>query len=159
MTIRKAVLSSALVLALAAGGLAGLAGAPASAAQADVKLVDVTGIVSGSPERVQFYGKARVTSRLAPDPDFNSPTLVLTIDMTPVIGIGAQSFDRYFVPSPEIIQRRVASSHDIIFSFPFLEDSQEGLQARAGKANFSLSFDVNTGEVTAATATVGSLPN
>ena len=161
MKFHKAVLSAAFVLGIA--GAAGVAwiggGAPAQAAPLNFTLVDVSGTVTGTPESVEFSGKAKVGSRLAPDPDFNSPRFVLTIDMTDVNGTGSLTGKKYVVPTEEVVQRRVAASHMVSFSFPFVENGKEGLTARAGKANFSLSFDMNTGVVTAATASVGSLPN
>src|SRR5687767_5469167 len=53
--------------------------------------VPIKGVVSGSPESVTFSGNAVVKSRLAPDPDFNRPRLVLTIDLSSVAGIGSTS--------------------------------------------------------------------
>ena len=159
MNFRKAVLSSAFVVAVA--GAAGIAwiggGAPAQAAPMNFTLVDVSGIVTGSPESVSFSGKARVGSRLAPDPDFNSPRFVLTIDMSEVNGTGTSTQKKYVVPSTEVVQRRVASSHVVTYSFPFVENGKDGLSARAGKVSFTLSFNMDTGTVTAASGSVGSL--
>ena len=159
MKFRKAILSSAFALAIA--GAAGVAwiggGAPAQAAPMNFTLVDVSGTVTGTPESVSFAGKAKLGSRLAPDPDFNSPRFVLTIDMSDVDGTGSLTGKKYVVPSEEVVQRRVAASHVVTFSFPFVENGKDGLTARAGKVSFTLSFDVNTGVVTAASASVASL--
>ena len=159
MKLRKAVLSSAFALAIA--GAAGMAwiggGASAYAEPMNFRLVDVNGTVTGSPESVAFSGKAKVGSRLAPDPDFNVPRYVLTIDMSDVAGTGSLTGKKYLVPTEEVVQRRAAASHVVTFSFPFVEIGRPGLEARAGKVSFTLSFDVNTGVVTAASASVASL--
>ena len=159
MNIRKTAVSSALALAIA--GAAGMAwvggGAPAQAAPMNFTLVEVSGIVTGTPESVAFSGKAKVGSRLAPDPDFNSPRYVLTIDMTDVSGTGSMTGKKYVVPSSEVVQRRAAAAHVVTFSFPFTENGKNALTGRAGKASFSLSFDVNTGVITAANGSIDSL--
>jgi hypothetical protein len=159
MNFRKAVLSSTFVLAIA--GVASVAwvggGAPAQAAPMNFTLVDVSGTVTGDPESVTFSGKARVGSRLAPDPDFNSPRFVLTIDMSNVNGTGTMTQKKYDVAATEVVQRRVASSHVVTYSFPFVENGKDGLEARAGKVSFALSFNLDTGMVTAASGSVGSL--
>src|SRR5687768_193757 len=124
MKLRKAVLSSAFLVAIA--GAAGIAwiggGAPAYAEPMNFTLVDVNGTVSGTPESVAFAGKAKVGSRLAPDPDFNSPRYVLMIDMSDVSGTGSMTGKKYVVPSEEVVQRRVAASHVVTYSFPFVEN-------------------------------------
>jgi hypothetical protein len=122
-------------------------------------LVPVRGIVSGSPESVSFSGNAMVSSRLAPDPDFNRPRVVLTLDLTGVIGVGSTSGAKYAVSATEVTHRGVAASHKVEFPFPFKASvSSSAATARTGVASFVLDFDVNTGAVTGASASVSS-PN
>jgi hypothetical protein len=140
-------------LALLAAGLC------CSGAFAQGTMVPVKGVVSGAPESVTFSGEARVSSRLAPDPDFNRPRLVLTIDLTGVAGVGSATGAKYVVYGPEMTQRHVAASHSVEFTFPFKDvKSPTEMTARTGVASFVLDFDVNTGVVTKASGSV-STPN
>ena len=120
--------------------------------------VAIKGVVSGSPESVSFAGQAKVSSRLAPDPDFFKPRLVLSIDLREVSGIGSTSGAKYVISGPELVQRGVAASHTIEITFPFRRSASAGLSARSGVASFVIDFDVNTGAVTGASGNVSS-PN
>ena len=127
-----------------------------TAAQADPVPVAVAGIVEGSPENVSFQGSARVASRLAPDPDFGRPRLVLTFDLTGVAGTGMQTGATYVVHGPEIVQRVVAATHSVAFLFPFNNTgTNDTSRARSGSAAFQLTFNTATGAITNATATIG----
>lgn len=130
--------------------------APAPAAQA--LLVPVNGVVSGTPESVTFSGSAKVASRLARDPDFNRPRLVLRIDLRDVSAVGA-SGAKYAIFGPELVAREVAASHTVEFTFPFKASSAaSGATARTGVASFALDFDTATGGLTGASGGV-STPN
>src|SRR5687767_3317748 len=123
------------------------------------KLVTVSGIVSSAPESVSFSGQAKVSSRLAKDPDFNKPRLVLMIDLSGIAGVGSTTGASYVVYGPEMVQRPVAASHSVEFTFPFKDvKSPTQMTARTGVASFVLDFDVNTGAVTKASGSVSS-PN
>jgi hypothetical protein len=118
-------------------------------------LVPIKGTVSGSPESVSFSGEAKVSSRLAPDPDFNKPRLVLTIDLTGVGGVGSTTGAKYVISGPELVQRGVAASHAVEITFPFKSStSPVAVTARTGLAGFALDFDINTGAVTGASGKV-----
>jgi hypothetical protein len=122
-------------------------------------LVPIKGTVSGAPESVSFSGEAKVSSRLAPDPDFNKPRLVLTIDLTGVDGVGSASGAKYLISGPELVQRRVAASHAIEITFPFRSSaSRAAAMPRTGVASFVLDFDLDTGAVAGASGKVSS-PN
>jgi hypothetical protein len=137
-------------------GEASLFAAPAPAQNA---VVPIKGVVSGLPESVSFSGDAKVSSRFAPDPDFNKPRLVLTIDLTEIAGVGSASGAKYVVYGPELIQRPVAASHAVEITFPFKSvKSPTAVTARTGVASFRLDFDVNTGAVISASGNV-STPN
>jgi hypothetical protein len=141
------------VLALLAAGLC------ASGALAQGTLVPLKGVVSGTPESVSFTGEARVISRLASDPDFNRPNLVLSIDLSGIAGVGSTTGAKYVVYGPEMVQRPVAASHSLEFTFPFKDvKSPTEMTARTGVASFVLDFDVSTGAVTKASGSV-STPN
>ena len=151
--------AGAPALAQVAAPLAGEASLFAAPAAAQDTLVPIKGVVSGSPESVNFSGNAVVKSRLAPDPDFNRPRLVLTIDLTGIGGVGSSTGAKYAISGPELTQREVAASHSVEFTFPFKSSrSPSSETARTGVASFVLDFDVNTGAVTGASGDVTS-PN
>ena len=145
MKLHRALYLAAAVLALAA--------ASATHAQTSVAVVAVRGTVSGSPESVLFSGEARVQNRLAPDPDFNSPNYVLTIDLTGVSGVGALSQKKYVISGPEIVQKKVALLHVVDITFPFQEAGTAALNARGGVASFTLGFDAQ-GTITSAVGSI-----
>jgi len=122
-------------------------------------VVPIRGIVSGSPESVSFSGNAKVSNRLAPDPDFFKPRFVMTIDLTAVAGVGSSTGAKYVISGPELVQRSVAPSHAIEITFPFKSStSPTTVTARTGVASFVVDFDVDTGAVKAASGNVSS-PN
>ena len=109
----------------------------------NTSLLSVSGTVTGSPESVKFSGTAKVGTRLAPDPDFGSPNLVVSIDLTSVSGVGSSTRTKYVIGGPEIVQKRLAASHVVEIVFPFYKSGTDGTTgARSGAA--SVSFDVNT---------------
>jgi hypothetical protein len=171
----------ALLTPVALSVLLALAGAPASAQDAtttDTSLttletsdtstalatssavgVSIKGIVSGKPESVAFSGQAQIKSRLVRDPDFNRPSLLLTIDLGSVSGVGSSTSATYVIPAKELVQRGLAASQLVEITFPFLKSSSTDLtSARSGVASFALDFNVDTGEVTNARAKISS-PN
>jgi hypothetical protein len=139
--------------AAAQSSAASAASAPSPTAQ-----VRVRGFVTGSPETVGFTGTAVVSSQLASDPDFNLPQLVFTLDLTGVTGFGANSRAQYVITGPEIIQRRLAPSHAVEITFPFVVSGGDPLTTQTGLASFSLDVDQNTGYITQASGNV-STPN
>jgi hypothetical protein len=125
----------------------------------ETALVPIKGVVSGSPESVNFSGDAKVSSRHAADPDFNKPRLVLTIDLRGVAGVGSSTGAKYVVYGPELVQRALAASHTVEITFPFKSStSSTAATARTGVASFTVDFDVATGAMTAASGSV-STPN
>jgi hypothetical protein len=131
----------------------------AAPAPAQSTLVPIQGLVSGSPESVSFSGQAKVSNRLAPDPDFNRPRYVLTIDLTGVTGVGSNTGTKYVIAGPELVQRGAAATYAIEITFPFKSStSTSAVIARSGVASFALDFDVNSGAITSASGNV-STPN
>jgi hypothetical protein len=137
-----------LLLAAMVGGM------PAQAADA---LVSIGGVVGGEPESVVFSGQAQIRSKLVPDPDFGKPSLLVIIDLSSVSGVGWSTNAAYVISSQEIVQRRLAGSHRLEITFPFMKSGATDIaSARSGVASFALDVDVNTGAVTNATASVAS---
>ena len=160
MKIRRALFNPVVlsILAVVAGGAVWSGDAPAQTAGTwTTALVPIAGTVKGVPENVVFSGQAKVNSKLAPDPDFNRPSLVLTIDLTGLSGVGSSSRAKYIIAGPENVQRRVAASHLVEFTFPFARSGAMNLgSAQSGVASFALGFDPNTGVVTSASGNVTS---
>ncbi len=125
----------------------------------NTSLVSVSGIVSGSPESVSFSGTAKVATRLAPDPDFGSPSLVVSIDLTGVSGVGSSTRTKYVISGPEIVQKRLVPSYAVEITFPFYERGTNGTSgARSGLATFSFNVDAATGAVSAPVGSIASSP-
>ena len=187
MKNRRALLKGGIVAAaaFAAGGALWVGQAPAqvaaTAAQSDAtastsltsammapsavmrpwntSLVAVSGIVSGTPESVSFSGTAKVATRLAPDPDFGSPSLVVTIDLTGISGVGSSTRTKYSIGGPEIVQKRLAPSYAVDITFPFYKSGTNGTSdARSGQASFSFNVDSATGAVSSAIGSIASSP-
>jgi hypothetical protein len=151
------VVSSAVVLPMVlVGAWAGWwAGTPVQAAGTWHTIsVPVNGTVSGKPESVNFSGQATVESKISPDPDFNRPTLALTIDLSRVRGEGSFTRARYVITGPEQMNRSVSVSHFLEFSFPFVKSGDDLSTTRAGTATFALTVDPVTGAVSSATASI-----
>ena len=160
MKTRRALLKSGVLAvgAAAAGGAAWLASKPAQAVGAwNTSLVRMRGTVFGSPESVSFDGDAKVSTRLAPDPDFGVPSLVISIDLTGVSGQGSRSDARYVIAGPEIVQKRLAASYTVDITFPFYRSGTDGTSgARTGAASFALNVNTATGAVTSASGGIAS---
>ena len=125
----------------------------------NTSLVAVSGIVSGTPESVSFSGTAKVATRLAPDPDFGSPSLVVSIDLTGVSGVGSSTRTKYSIGGPEIVQKRLVPSYLVDITFPFYASGTNGTSgARSGQATFSFNVDSATGAVSSAIGSIASSP-
>ena len=144
-----------------AGALFGLAVLPLLAPQLvqaqnrmNAKAVAVT---SNGPvtnlEAVNFVGAAMVNSRLAPDPDFGTPSFVMQFDLTGVTGTGAQSGIKYVLTSQEHVVRPLASNQDVEFTFPMATDDNSPIsKVRTGSARFVFNVDPATGLITSLNA-------
>jgi len=120
-------------------------------------LVPVTGVVTGGAESVSFSGKAIVSANVVTDPDFGStPTVVLSIDLSGLSGVGASTRKKYVTADGEVINRRLAAGDIVQYTFPFYESGASALSARVGSVSLNLSFDVNTLKLTGATGSIGS---
>jgi len=120
-------------------------------------LVPVQGVVTGGAESVSFSGKAKVSANVVTDPDFGGiPTVVLSIDLSSLKGVGASTGATYVTSDLGIVQRRLGAGDTVQFTFPFNRSGMSPLAPSVGFASFNLSFDVNTLKLTAATGTIGS---
>jgi hypothetical protein len=142
-----------MVLSLALAG--STAGTPARAAgEWNTIAVPIAGTVGGAPESVSFSGQATVASKMAPDPDFNQPTIMLTFDLGKVAGVGAHTRASYVISGPQMQNRSVTTADLLEFDFPFVKRGADLSETRSGSALFSLTIDITTGAVISATASI-----
>ena len=120
-------------------------------------LVTVKGSVVGAPETVNFSGQAKVSTNVVTDPDFGAqPTVVLSIDMTGVVGVGASTGKQYVVSGQETMNRRLNAADLVQVTFPFYQSGASPTTARIGAASFSLGYNVSTLKLTGASGQIGS---
>ena len=120
-------------------------------------LIGIKGTVSGMPESVSFSGQAKINSKMVTDPDFgNPPTVVLSIDLSNVTGVGSSTGKTYVTSSRVILDRRLTAADTVQVPFPFFPSGGSAMPARVGLASFNLSYNVNTGMLTGATAGIAS---
>lgn len=109
--------------------------------------VPVLGTVFGQPEVVTFLGKAQVETKLVKDPDFGTaPTVMITIDLSTVGGVGVFSRKKYLISGPQIFVRPLASSDFVDFTFSFLQGDNVS-KVRTGNATFALSFNTASASI------------
>jgi len=161
MKMRRSLFTPvALPAAVAILGVLVWAGGPAVAAFTTAlssALIGIKGTVSGTPESVAFSGQAKIGSKMVTDPDFgNPPTVVLSIDLSNVTGVGSSTGKTYVTSSRVILDRRLTAADTVQVPFPFFPSGGGAMSARVGMASFNLSFNVNTGMLTGATAGIAS---
>ena len=120
--------------------------------------VPLIGVVGGGTESVSFSGEAQIKANVVTDPEFGStPSVVLTIDMGNVIGLGALTGAKYLNSDRGIFTRRLASADTVQYTFPFyLSGTSPVSSARIGRASFNLSFDVTTMQLVGASGRIDS---
>jgi len=122
-------------------------------------LVAVQGTVTGGAESVSFSGKAKVNADVVTDPDFGGiPTVVLSIDLSGLKGVGASTGATYATSDQAIVQRRLAAADTVQYNFPFNRSGTSAMAPSLGLASFNLSFNVNTLKLVSATGSIGSSP-
>jgi hypothetical protein len=116
----------------------------------------VRGIVSGVPESVAFAGLAQLNANVVTDPDFGAPpTVVLSIDLSKVTGVGLSTGKKYVTSNQEILNRGLTFADTVQFTFPFSQSGSSPITSSAiGLVSFNLSFDVNTLKLTGAKADI-----
>jgi hypothetical protein len=119
--------------------------------------VALKGSVIGTPENVNFSGQAQVKANVVTDPDFGGqPTVVLTIDMSNVTGVGASTGKKYAVSGLGTLNRRLNATDLVQVTFPFYASGGSPVSSRVGSASFSLSYNVSTLKLTGASGQIAS---
>src|SRR5262245_11457775 len=120
-------------------------------------MVPVVGVVTGGAESVRFSGRAKVSADVVTDPDFGGiPTVVLTIDLSGLNGVGASTGATYATSDRAIVQRRLTAADTVQYNFPFYRSGAGAMAPSLGLASFNLSFNVNTLKLTGASGSIGS---
>jgi hypothetical protein len=118
-------------------------------------LVSIKGTVNGLPESVSFSGQAQISANVVTDPDFGAPpTVVLSIDLGKVTGVGSSTGKTYVTSSQGTLNRRLTAADKVQFTFPFFQSGGSAASSRVGMAFFDLSFNVSTLQLTGATAQI-----
>ena len=117
----------------------------------------VVGVVTGGPESVTFSGQAKVSADVVTDPDFGGiPTVVLSIDLSSLNGVGASTGATSVTSDQGIVQRRLAAADSVQYTVPFYRSGTSPLAPSVGLASFNFSFDVNTLKLTSVSGSIGS---
>lgn len=118
-------------------------------------LVPVKGSVTGVPENVNFSGQAQVSTKIVTDPDFRlPPTVLVSIDLGNVAGVGASTGRKYVVVSQETLRRPFNAADLVQITFPFYPSGGSSMSPRLGTASFSLGYDLQTLKLTGASGQI-----
>ncbi len=101
-----------------------------------------------TPETVVFSGQVLLKSRLAKDPDFGEPRLLIDVDLSRIKGVGQTSGAAYMTTGSAQLVRDLVRGQTIEVTFPFARTADMTLSGtRSGRAQLTLDVDVNTGTV------------
>jgi hypothetical protein len=160
-----AAIASAAMASSPAGAQASLSAATTTATStsstttttATSASVAVRGIVSGPAESVSFSGQAQLNAQVVTDPDFgNPPTVILSIDLGSVTGVGSLTGKKYVVASKDVLNRRLSPADTVQVNFPFYVSGGSALAPSVGTASFNLRFDTATLKLTGASGAIES---
>ncbi len=146
--------STPFVLSLLAGILAGvpssgLAGTPTTL------VIPISGTVIELPENVSLSGVARITSTPVTQRTTDRPRVVLSIDLRDVSGQGLSTGTTYVSTGEADLTRLLVPSDLVEVTFALVPSGQGGmLSARRALASFTLTFDLTSGALTAASGTL-----
>jgi hypothetical protein len=149
-------------LLVAVAGAVVLAGAAVAALVPTSKTVPIAGTVFGLPESVYFSGSAQISTRPVEGRiPGASPHVVVSIDLGGVSGVGLSTKATYLASGQANLTRWLVASDLVQVTFPFSGASGRDSAVRTALATFNLSFDVATGALTGATASISApnLPN
>ena len=151
------------LLVLAAGGLVSAVALAQTALVPTSTVVAIAGTVTGLPESVYFTGPAQLSTRPAPGRIAGATAhVVVSIDLRQLSGRGLSTGASYVSSGHANLTRVFAASDLIQLTFPFVRDGAGPVSpSRTGVATFVLAYDVTTGALTAAAATIAApdLPN
>ena len=156
---RRRPSSTPVVLSLIAGISAALVGgsSPARAAVSTTPsattMVSYWGTVDGLPESVFLSGPVQITTTVVRDPDFGKPpSVLLSIDLSNVSGVGVSTGTRYITSGTQNLIRPLVATDVVEMTFPFFPSGAGGAaRARSALASFTIKYNVSTGSVVTVT--------
>ncbi len=154
------VLALASVGLVSAGTLAQTAATPNPLVPTST-VVAISGTVTGLPESVYFTGPVQVSTRPVPGRIAGATAhVVVSIDLRNISGRGQSTGTTYLTSGHANLTRLFGASDLIEVTFPFFRSGTAGgdPSTRTGLASFNLSYDVTTGALTTATASIAA-PN
>jgi hypothetical protein len=155
MRIRRAKSAVVVLSFLAALALAGSGDVSAAAPAASIT-VPISGTVDGGPESVSLSGSLQIASTLVADTTVTTRKVRLTIELVNGSGTGLTSGAKYVMTGEDRLLRPLALSDHVDLMFPFFRATEGARSARSAMASVTLKFDLLTGSLTGATATVSS---
>lgn len=145
---------AALVVALAAPATAAdyMQSALVSVSQPTQQL---KAAATGGPETVVFSGQVVLKSRLAKDPAYGEPKLLLDVDLSQLKGVGQSSGATYVTNGSAQLMRNPVRAQTIEISFAFARSAEMPLSStRSGRATLTLDVDLISGAVMSGLASV-----
>jgi hypothetical protein len=129
---------------------------PALVAQtASTLSVPIAGTIFGLPESVFFSGTAQITVRPAQADVASVPRVVISIDLGDLSGKGLSSGAAYSASGQLNLTRRLVAGDVIRATIPFFaRGAGPTARGRTAVASFSFDYDVTTGALTSARASL-----
>ncbi|AOE85393.1 hypothetical protein [Pseudomonas sp. TCU-HL1] len=140
-----------LVAALVSRSAAAL---PVFQRRADQLIVSIDGTLETPAEDISLKGMARIRSTSFSDPDLNgAPGVILLIDFLNVLGVGLTSRTRFFAHGENRVVRVLRQTDEVELTFPITPvNAKATITALPVLATFELEFDIDQGQLTAASA-------
>jgi hypothetical protein len=143
--------STPIVLFLLAGILAGVPSSGIAAGTPTTLVIPVSGTVVELPENVSLSGVARITSTPVTQRIPGRPRVVLSIDLRDVSGQGLSTGTTYVSTGEANLTRLLVPSDLVEVTFALVPNGPGGiLSARKALASLTLTFDLMSGALTAA---------
>ncbi|MBD2840554.1 hypothetical protein ID144_26265 [Pseudomonas sp. JM0905a] len=146
-----ALLTFAGLLAATASGIA--KALPLFTRRADQLMVPIAGTLTTATEDINLSGIARIRSTEFSDADFNGPPgAILHIDFVNVVGAGMSSKTRFFAHGEHQVVRELRTTDVVELTFLITPvGARATTVAIPVLATFQLTFNVDQGQLTAAT--------
>ncbi|NWL76107.1 hypothetical protein DM872_04505 [Pseudomonas taiwanensis] len=156
MNIDRRHLPAALLtfVGLVAATASGIANAlPLFKRRADQLVIPIAGTLTTATEDISLKGTARIRSTEFSDPDFNGPPgAILFIDFLNVVGAGLTSKTRFFAHGENRVVRELRPTDVVELTFLITPvNAKATVAAIPVLATFQLTFNVDQGQLTAAT--------
>lgn len=129
---------------------------PLFSRRAAQRIVPIAGTLVGETEDIDLKGLARINSTTFSDPDLGGPPgVVLLIDFIAVIGVGRKSHTAYFAHGENRVVRELRATDLVELTFPITPLKVSAIKTAVPVlASFQLTFDIDQGQLRAATASL-----